>query len=200
MMGTQEMTGRNVNTLLICLGSTDGIIRQESRDSLVALGKPAVSGLILALQNSKSAQIRWEAAKALVALRDPRSVLPLVEALEDPDSDVAWLAAEGLIALKKTAWPPLLEALITRGSKAVRLYEGAHHVFRNQKARGFNDLLAALEKALEFSADTKCAAVAAYDIHKRMKATARAPAKTVRVELLSQARDKSRERRSTGGI
>jgi len=170
-MSKQQSIGANLTSLMNSLGSKDGMIRQKSRISLVALGRLAVRPLIQALQDSKRVQIRWEAAKALVALRDPSSIPALVEALEDRDSDVAWLAAEGLIEFKKAAWSPLLEALIERGSKAVRLCEGAHHVFRNQKARGFNDLLAALEKALEFSDDTKWAAVVAYDILKRMQAT-----------------------------
>lgn len=170
-MNKAQPARTQLESLMNLLGSKDGVIRQRSRESLVALGKTAVPGLLEALQNSKRVQVRWEAAKALVALGDTSSIQPFVKALEDRDSDLAWLAAEGLMAFKKAAWPPLLEALIERGSKAVRLCQGAHHVFRNQKERGFNDLLAVLERALEFSAGAESIAVAAYAILKRMKAT-----------------------------
>jgi HEAT repeat protein len=154
------------------LASKDGMIRQKARESLVALGKPSVSSLIQALQNSPSDQVRWEAAKALGAIGDTRSIPSLVKALEDSNFDVAWLAAEALSTFKKTAWPPLLRALTKDGSHSVLLRQGIHHVLVNQKEDGFNDLLATLIKALEPSAVTESAIVAAYEIRKRMKAKA----------------------------
>jgi hypothetical protein len=152
------------------LASKDGMVRQKARKSLVALGKPAVSSLNKALLDSVSDQVRWEAAKALGAIGDARSIPPLVKALSDSNSDVAWLAAIGLRKFKKTAWPPLLRALIRSGPNCGSLYQGAHHVLANQKEDGFNDLLAALMKDLELGALSESAIVAAHEFLKRLKA------------------------------
>jgi len=151
------------------LASKDGVIRQNAREALVALGKPAVSSLTQALLNSKLDQVRWEAAKALGSISDTGSIPALVKALEDSNHDVAWLAADALIPYQKAAWPSLLEALIESKSDSVELRKGAHHVLVNQKEEGFNDLLTTLLKALESSAAPESSAVAAYDILKKMK-------------------------------
>lgn len=151
------------------LGSKDGTIHQNAREALVALGKPAVSSLIQALQNSRLDQVRWEAAKALGGIG---SIPPLVKALEDGYSDVAWLAAEALIPYKKAAWPTLLEALIKSVSNSAVFRQGAHYVLVNQKEDGCNDLLATLLKALESSSASESSTVAAHDILKKMNAKA----------------------------
>jgi roadblock/LC7 domain-containing protein len=169
-MSKTKITSKNIESLMDMLTSKDGMVRQKARKSLVALGKPAVSSLIKALQNSTSDQVRWEAAKALGAIGDTRSISPLVKALADSDSDVAWLAAEALSKFKKTAWPPLLRALIKNGPNYDLLRLGAHHVMVNQKEVGFNDLLANLMKALEPGAVSESAIVAAFEILERMKA------------------------------
>lgn len=95
-MGKQKMTGTNIESLMEMLANKDGLIRKKARKSLVAIGKPAVSELTRALQNSKLDQLRWEAAKTLDAIGDIRAIPSLVKALEDNDQDVAWLAAEAL--------------------------------------------------------------------------------------------------------
>jgi HEAT repeat protein len=151
------------------LSSKDGATRQKSRKSLVALGKPAVSSLTRALQNSRLDHTRWEAAKTLGAIGDSRAIPALVKALEDSNPDVAWVAAEALRKFKKAAWPSLLRVLINRGANSVLLRQGAYHVLRNQKEVGFDDLLAPLTKALESSTVPESTAVAAYDVLKRMK-------------------------------
>jgi hypothetical protein len=112
---------------------------------------------------------RWEAAKILAAIGDYKAIPSLVKALEDRDHDVAWLAAVALKKFKKAAWPALLRGLIKRKSHSVFLCQGAHHVFRNQKEEGFNDLLAVLTKALESGTVAASIAIAAYDILKQMK-------------------------------
>jgi HEAT repeat protein len=71
------------------LGNKGGTIRQNAREALVALGKPAVSSLIQALQNSRLDQVRWEAAEALGGINETGSRPLLVNALEDGYSDVA---------------------------------------------------------------------------------------------------------------
>lgn len=136
----------------------------------MALGKPAVFSLVRRLRNSKVDHLRWEAVKTLGAIGDTRAVRPLVKALEDSDPDVAWVAAEALRKYKKTAWPPLLRMLIKSGADSFLLRQRAHHVLRNQKEVGFNDLLATLAKALESDTVPESTAVAAYSILKRIKA------------------------------
>jgi HEAT repeat protein len=136
----------------------------------VALGKPAVLSLIQALQNSKADHVRWEAVKTLNAIGDTRAIPPLVEALEDSNIDVAWLAAEGLRKFRKVAWPPLLRALIKHGSDSAVLRQAAHHVLKNQKEDGFNDLLATLSKALVCNSGEESTPLAASEMLRRMKA------------------------------
>ena len=169
-LSKKRLTGANLESLMDMLAGKDGMIRQKARESLVALGKPAVLSLIKVLQNSTSDQVRWEAAKALGAIGDTRSIAPLVKALADSDSDVEWLAAEALSKFKRTAWPPLLRALIKAGPNSGSLYQGAHHVLVNQKEEGFGDLLETLLTALERGALSESAIVAAHEILKRMKA------------------------------
>jgi HEAT repeat protein len=168
-MNEQKGTGTNIKTLMDMLASKDGVIRQNAREALVALGKPAALSLTQALQNSRLDQVRWEAAKALGSISDTRAIPSLVKALEDSSHDVAWLAADALIPYKKAAWPALLQALIKSEADSVELRKGAHHVLVNQKEEGFNDLLTTLLKALESSAAPESSAVAAYDILKKMK-------------------------------
>jgi HEAT repeat protein len=171
-MNEQKRAGTNLESLMDMLENKDGVIRQKAREALVELGKPAVSSLIQALQNSRQDQVRWEAAKALGGINDTRSVPSLVQALEDNNSDVAWVAADALKTFRKAAWPPLLQALIKGKSESVALRKGAHHVLVDQKEDGFNDLLATLLQALESSSAPELSAVAANEILKRMNAKA----------------------------
>ena len=168
-MSKQKWTGTNLESLMDLLASKNGATRQKARKSLVAMGKPAVSSLTRILQNSRVDHIRWEAAKTLGAIGDTRAIPSLVKALEDSDSDVTWLAAEALRNFKKVAWPQLLRALIKSKPDSVLLRQGAHHVFRNQKEDGFNDLLATLRTALESSSASESTPFAASNILKRMK-------------------------------
>lgn len=169
-MGKQKMTGTNIESLMEMLANKDGLIRKKARKSLVAIGKPAVSELTRALQNSKLDQLRWEAAKTLDAIGDIRAIPSLVKALEDNDQDVAWLAAEALKKFKKTAWPALLRKLIKSKPDSFSLRQGAHHVFRNQKEDGFNGLIATLTKALKSDTVPGSMIQASYEILRRMGA------------------------------
>jgi hypothetical protein len=171
-MSRSIQTGANLESWINTLASSDGIARQKARKSLVAMGKPATPSLIRALRNSKVDQVRWEAAKALGAIGDARAAPSLVKALEDKDPDVAWLAAEALANLKKAAWPALFHKLTRRGAHSALLRHGAHHVLRNQRAEGFNDLLPLLLKAFETETVPEMTPAAAYDILERMNARA----------------------------
>jgi hypothetical protein len=66
-----------------------------------------------------------------------------------------------------------LAAVITpvdqNGSESALLRQGAHHVLRNQKENGFNDLLATLREDLESNTFQESTPVAAYAVLKRMK-------------------------------
>lgn len=166
----QKLTGTNLDSLMDMLASKDGLIRQKARKLLVTLGKPAVTSLIDALQNSMMIQLRWETAKTLGAIGDIRAIPALVNALEDNDTDVAWVAAEALKKFKKAAWPQVLRMLIKSKSNSVLLREGTHHIFWKQKEAGFNDLLATLIKSLDSNALHDSATLTAYAILKRMKA------------------------------
>lgn len=168
-MKKNENTASQLEALMIHLSDRDGATREKARKSLVALGVPAVDPLTQALEHSSSDQFRWEAAKTLGRIGDERGIPSLVSALEDRNHDVAWLAAEALEKFKKAAWLPLLHALVKRGSHSVLLRQGAHHVLRNQIEFGFNDLLAALKKALENGAVPEMTAVAAYDVVRNME-------------------------------
>lgn len=164
-----NQVGKNIKLLMDVLKSEIGANRLKARKSLVAFGKPAVSSLTKALQNSKFDQVRREAVKALGAIGDSRAISPLVNALEDSDPDVAWLASDVLRKFKKDAWPPLLRALLKSGSESVLLRQGAHHVFRNQKENGYHDLLATLVKYLGSSIIQESTPGAAFDLLKRME-------------------------------
>ncbi len=169
MMNKQKLTGTNIESLMDMLASKNSATRQKARKSIVVLGKPAVPSLIRALQNSKLDHLRWEAAKTLGAIGDVRSIPSLVKALEDSDIDVAWLAAEALRKFKRAAWSALLHALTKSGKDSVSLRNGAHHVLRNQKEDGFNDLLKVLLAALKSNAAPESTTIAANELFKRMK-------------------------------
>ena len=170
-MNRQKSTGStNLKSLMDMLASKDGMIRKKARKSLVDLGTPAVSSLIRMLQNSSVDHVRWEAVKTLGAIGDAKAIPRLVKALDDNDHDVAWLAAEALSRFKKIAWPSLLRKLIQDGSESVLLRQRAHHVFRNQKEDGFNDLLGTLNKALKSKTVSESTPLAAYDILKLLRA------------------------------
>ena len=129
----QSGSRSEVHTLIAALAHENPVSRQSARESLVAIGKPAVDLLIQLLGDAKP-HARWEAAKALTAIRDPASASALIMALEDKDSDVRWLAAQALIVLRRHALEPLLTALSDR-SDSPWLREGAHHVLHDLHKR-----------------------------------------------------------------
>jgi hypothetical protein len=158
-----------IKSLMDALSSKDGVIRLKARKSLVLLGKPVVPTLSKTLINSQVKQVRWEAAKTLGTIGDPRAIPSLVNTLNDSDSDIAWLAAEALVKFKKIAWLPILRLLVKSGADSAELRQRAHHVFRNQRKEGFNDLLVMLRTALQSSTVPELTMTAAHNIIKRMK-------------------------------
>jgi HEAT repeat protein len=136
-----------IRSLIADLRSKDGMLRQRSRQSLVAIGKPAVTSLIK-LMRDRNDQVRWEATKALSDIGDPETAPALTAVLEDEEFDVRWLAAEGLIALGRKGLAPLLKALTER-PQSVWLREGAHHVLHDLAKAGLHKRVASLLQALE---------------------------------------------------
>jgi HEAT repeat protein len=122
-------TNNDVQDLVATLRSKDGHEREETRNALIAIGKPAVPRL-LELLSDPDDHVRWEVCKALGSIRDPSSAEHLVHALEDESVEVQWLAAEALIALGNKSVTPLLRAL-TKHFNSVLLRQGAHHVLHS---------------------------------------------------------------------
>jgi len=122
----REQDLATIDLLIARLADKSEQKRKSTRESLVAIGEPAIPALINALEHSNS-QVRWEAAKALGQIRAPQAAPAMVKALRDEAFDVRWLATEGLIAMGKEALAPLLKEL-TLNSEHPWLREGAHHV------------------------------------------------------------------------
>lgn len=160
-------TGKNIEALTNLLLSKDDKARRRARKSLVAIRKPAILSLAQVMLNSKVHKARWEAAKALGEIGHIKAIPSLVKALEDTKTDVVWLAAVALEKFGKVAWRELLTALTKRGAESIMLRSGAHHVFRKQKAEGYNDLLSELRVALK-SPVTESTPLAAYKILEKM--------------------------------
>jgi HEAT repeat protein len=136
----------SISSMIADLARDVPLVRVSARESLVAIGGPAVPALIEVLGDSNK-HVRWEAAKALSQIGDPAAAEALVKTLEDELFGVRWLAAEGLIALGRDALKPLLQALIER-SDSDWLRQGAHHVLHELAGTGLEDVrpvLAALE-------------------------------------------------------
>jgi HEAT repeat protein len=154
----------DIGSLVAALASPDRVTRQTARETLVALGHPAV-GPLIALLDDRSDHVRWEAAKSLSDIGDSDAAPALVKTLEDREAGVRWLAAEGLIRMRRAGLKSLLQALIERPDSPW-LREGAHHVLHNLTKMGLAEgtlpVLAALE-GIEPSATVPGAARRALD-------------------------------------
>ena len=141
-------TAADIPALVADLASDNGIIRENAREALVVLGKPAVEPLVQALGN-EDRWVRWEAAKALSSIIDPSAATALSKALGDERPGVRWLAAEALIALGADALEPLLRSLLNPAN-VFWSSEGAHHVLHELAKRfpspSLDRVIAALDK------------------------------------------------------
>jgi HEAT repeat protein len=138
-----------IDSLIKDLHNEDGIVRQEARQTLEFIGRPAVDFLNPLLKEPND-DVRWEAAKALTEIADPRAASPLADILMDHNFGVRWLGAEGLIAIGRTALGPVLEQLVHHPDSAW-LRERAHHVLHDlsQKDPEVKALVAPVLAALE---------------------------------------------------
>jgi HEAT repeat protein len=155
-----------IHQLLDRLADRDGLQRQEARERLVAIGRPAVPHLIKALQ-SPNERVRWEATKALGEIRDPLAAPALVQTLEDEASAIRWLAAKGLIVLGRAGLRPLLKALEGH-SDSLWMREGAHHVLHTLVREGVADDMAPVLEALEDIEPSVEVPIAAYNVLKEL--------------------------------
>jgi HEAT repeat protein len=113
--------------LLAAIAHRDAVVRRRARNSLIAVGRPAVEALVELLGDRRT-HVRWEAAKALGAIGDPRAAPALVTALEaDEDFDVRWVTGQALTALGREGLRAVLAALAAR-PHSTTLQEGAYHV------------------------------------------------------------------------
>ena len=85
--------------LIVALASSDPVLRERSREALVAAGTYDVTRALVGELTDPRQHVRWEAAKALAAIADPIAAPALVHALDDDDDEVRWIAAEALVAM-----------------------------------------------------------------------------------------------------
>lgn len=149
------------------LSTDNGSARRDARQSLLAIGSPAVSALIEALKQ-KDDNVRREAVKALCEIGDPEVPPALIKTLEDEEFDIRWLAAEGVIGLGVSGLKPLLQALIDQGDSPL-LLEGAHHVMHYMTKGGLRKYLGPVLASLEGVEPAVKAPVAAFHALEMLK-------------------------------
>jgi len=155
---------RNIPLLVADLSNDSPVVREMARETLVALGKPAVGPLVEALFD-RNPQVRWEAAKALGCIHDPAAA----PAMGDKRFGTRWLAAEGLVALGPSALEPLLKALI-EPDNAVLLGEGAHHVLHELSNKGLGPWLSEVMTTLKGREPQMAVPLAAFAALKALRA------------------------------
>jgi len=127
------MESRRLEKLITQLGDPNGGKRRQARETLVAIGEPAVPSLV-ELLGSPQVRLRWEAAKALTQIPHPAAIPDLISLLDDPESGIRWLAAIGLINIGSRSVPSVLQALTERAaSKGFR--DASHHALRGLSRR-----------------------------------------------------------------
>ena len=128
------MRSRWSEELIAQLGAEDGLTRERARETLVAIGEPALASLV-ELLGSSQARLRWEAAKALTEIPEPAAIPSLVTLLGDRQSEIGWLAAVALINLGSRSVPPLLQAL-TEQAESKSFRQASHHALHDLSERG----------------------------------------------------------------
>jgi HEAT repeat protein len=141
----------DISLLIPKLRSENDLIRMQARETLIYIGKSTVAELVKALSNDDP-QLRWEIVKVLKDIKDDQAIPALVKSLKDENASVRWTAADALVKFRRTAIPPILEALI-RESSSIWLRQGAHHILHVMKDRG--ELVQAEEKVFEALEDVE---------------------------------------------
>jgi HEAT repeat protein len=81
--------------LIGMLGDQDALSRRLAGDALVAIGNPAVPGLLEAMQQNDPL-VRLEAVRILAKIGDERAIPALFAALDDSSALIEYWASEGL--------------------------------------------------------------------------------------------------------
>jgi hypothetical protein len=128
------------------LASRNGLVREEARNRIAGLGKPAIDYLAYLVDHPKD-RLRWESVKTLAQIADPDSIPLLLKAMGDDKEGVRWMAVEGLIAIGEPALVPVMEELLC-DQKSLRIQNGAHHYLTGMapvlKRKDIFDLLTVL--------------------------------------------------------
>jgi HEAT repeat protein len=98
-----------IPSLLIALRADDMYLRMAITGTLIAIGDPAVPGLVKALFDSNKA-VRRAAAKALGKIGSPRAIKPLQVAVNDADATVRQMCEEALNRLSASQQEPPRES------------------------------------------------------------------------------------------
>jgi HEAT repeat protein len=85
--------------LLIALRADDMYLRMAVTGALIAIGRPALPGLVRALFDNNAA-VRRASAKALGKIGDRDTIKPLTVALKDGDPGVRKFAQEAILRLQ----------------------------------------------------------------------------------------------------
>ena len=88
VVGDPERCVARLQELVAALASDDPVLRERSREALVAAATCDVTRELVGELTDPRQHVRWEAAKALSAIADPISAPALVDALDDDDDDV----------------------------------------------------------------------------------------------------------------
>jgi HEAT repeat protein len=123
-------TQEHLQELIAALASDDPVLRERSREALVAAATCDVTRELVGELTDPRQHVRWEAAKALSAIADPISAPALVDALDDDDDDVRWIAAEALVAMGREGLLNVLSGIIKR-ARSTDFCRGAHHVLHD---------------------------------------------------------------------
>ncbi|MCL4535876.1 MAG: HEAT repeat domain-containing protein [Bacteroidetes bacterium] len=137
-----------ITALTAALASDNVVTRQNARQALVDIGRPAVPALIGA-SDHQNWRVRWEAVKALSEIADPSSAPALVRRIvEDEHDDIRWIAERGLIVIGREGLAPLMQALIEHAD-SIWVLQGAHHILHVLARRGLSDLVSPVLAAIE---------------------------------------------------
>jgi len=148
LLATRQIREGQLDSLIDDLKSHHALTRHHARESLVAIGAPAVPPLVALLADSDTLT-RWEAVKTLGEIGRPDVAEALVRAMEnDPDEGVRWLAADRLAGLYEEGLAPLLQDLMHH-SDSVWLRDSAHHALSKLSHTKLDKLVAPMLEALE---------------------------------------------------
>jgi hypothetical protein len=162
--GSKDQT---IEGLIKAFFSNNGSARREARQSLVAIGSPAVRSLIEALKQ-KNDNVRREAVRTLGEIGGAEVAPALIKTLEDEEFDIRWLTAECIIELGVNGLKPLLQALIDHGDSLL-LLEGAHHVIHYMAKGGLRKYLGPVLASLEGVGTAVKAPIAAFHALEMLK-------------------------------